>query len=97
MKQHEKEMYEKKSIYPTSIASSITSLDKERNFSLETTTKTNEVSPLEREEITKRLINNDKEYKYSFACGKNIYEEVSKYDIKKKVSAQNIKICLMCI
>ena len=55
MKQHDKEMFEKKSICSTSITSSIISLDKESNFSLETTTKTSEVSPLEREEITKRF------------------------------------------
>ena len=84
MKQHEKEMFEKESICSTSITSSIMSLNKESNFSLDITSKTYEVTPLEREEITKRLINDDKEYKYSVARGKSIYEEVNKYGIKEE-------------
>ena len=84
MKQHEKEMFEKESICSTSITSSIMSLNKESNFSLDITSKTYEVTPLEREEIIKRLINDDKEYKYSVARGKSIYEEVNKYGIKEE-------------
>ena len=84
MLQHEKEMFEKESICSTSITSSIMSLNKESNFSLDITSKTYEVTPLEREEIIKRLINDDKEYKYSVAHGKSIYEEVNKYGIKEE-------------
>ena len=84
MKQHVKEMFEKESICSTSITSSIMSLNKETNISLDITSKMYEVTPLEREEIIKRLINNDKEYKYSVARGKSIYEEVNKYGIKEE-------------
>jgi len=46
--------------------------------------KTYEVFSLEREEMTKRLIKDDGEYKYKVARGKNIYEEVNKYGIKEE-------------
>ena len=91
MKQHEKENYQNETFCSTSITSSTTSLDKESNFSLDTTTKTYEVSPLEREEMTKRLIKDDEEYKYSVAHGKNIYEEVNKYGIKEESLCQEYK------
>ena len=82
MIQHEKEKFEKEMFYSTT--SSTTSLDKVSDFSLDTTTKTYEVSPLEREEMTKRLIKDDKEYKYKVERGKQIYEEVGKYGIKEE-------------
>ena len=83
MKQHEKENYENETFYSTT--SSTTSLDKVSNFSLDIT-KTYEVSSLEREEMTKRLIKDDVEYKYNVARGKNIYDEVNKYGMKEKNS-----------
>merc|ERR1712030_155107 len=84
MEQHEKEKFEMESLCSTSIATSRTSLQEETesNFSLDTT-KTYEVTPLKSEEMTKRLIKDDKEYKYSVACGKKIYEDVNKYGIKE--------------
>merc|ERR1712082_586341 len=36
------------------------------------------------EEMIKRLIKDDEEYKYNVACGKQIYEEVNKYGIKEE-------------
>ena len=73
MEQHEKENYQNETICSSSITSSTTSLQEETesNFSLDTT-KTYEVSPLKSEEMTKRLIKDDEEYKYSVACGKKI-------------------------
>ena len=71
MEQHEKEKFEMESLCSTSIATSRTSLQEETesNFSLDTT-KTYEVTALKSEEMTKRLIKDDEEYKYSVACGK---------------------------
>ena len=83
MEQHEKENYQNETFCSTSITSSTTSLDKVSDFSLDIT-KTYEVSSLEREEMTKRLIKDDVEYKYNVARGKNIYEEVNKYGIKEE-------------
>ena len=83
MKQHEKENYENETFCSTSIISNTTSLDKVSDFSLDIT-KTYEVSSLEREEMTKRLIKDDVEYKYNVARGKNIYDEVNKYGIKEE-------------
>merc|ERR1711888_455218 len=62
-------------------------MNKDSNFSLDTT-KTYEVSPLKSEEMTKRLIKDDEEYKYSVACGKKNYEEVNKYGIKQESLCQ---------
>jgi len=92
MEQHEKEKFEMESLCSTSIATSRTSLQEETesNFSLDTT-KTYEVSPLKSEEMTKRLIKDDEEYKYSVACGKKIYEEVNKYGIKEESLCQEYK------
>ena len=75
MKQHEKEKFEMESLCSTSIATSRTSLQEETesNFSLDTT-KTYEVSPLKSEEMIKRLIKDDEEYKYNVAWGKKIYK-----------------------
>ena len=83
MKQHEKDKFEKESLCSSSIHSSRTSLqeDTESEFSLDTT---NEVSTLESEEMTKRLIKDDEEYKYKVERGKKIYEEVGKYGIKEE-------------
>ena len=58
MKQHEKEKFEKESFSGANYSSSITSLDKVSDFSLDIT-KTYEVSSLESEEMTKRLIKDD--------------------------------------
>ena len=73
MERHENENYQNETIYSSSITSSTTSLQEETesNFSLDTT-KTYEVSPLKSEEMIKRLIKDDEEYKYSVACGKKI-------------------------
>merc|ERR1712030_107717 len=92
MEQHEKENYQNETIYSSSIATSRTSLQEEteNNFSLDTT-KTYEVSPLKSEEMIKRLIKDDEEYKYSVACGKQIYEEVNKYGIKEESLCQEYK------
>ena len=85
MNQHEKEKFEKVSLCSSSIATSRTSLqESESDFSLDTTNKTFEVSTLEREEMTKRLIKDDEEYKYKVERGKQIYEEVGKYGIKEE-------------
>ena len=80
MMQHEKENYENETFCSTSITTSRISLQEETEseFSLDTT-KTYEVSPLKSEEMTKRLIKDDEEYKYSVACGNKISEEVNKY------------------
>merc|ERR1712082_87179 len=43
-----------------------------------------EVSTHVSEEMIKRLIKDDEEYKYNVACGKQIYEEVNKYGIKEE-------------
>ena len=73
MKQHEKEKFEKESFCGSSIGTSRTSLqESESDLSLDTTNKTYEVSILEREEMTKRLIKDDKEYKYKVEHGKKI-------------------------
>ena len=72
MMQHEKENYENEMFCSTT--SSTTSLDKVSDFSLDIT-KTYEVSSLKREEMTKRLIKDDVEYKYNVAHGKNIFEK----------------------
>ena len=90
MKQHEKENYQNETFCSTSITSSTTSLDKVSDFSLDIT-KTYEVSPLEREEMTKRLIKDDVEYKYNVARGKNIYEQVNKYSIKEESLCQEYR------
>ena len=58
--------------------------ESESDFSLDTTNKTYEVSELEREEMTKRLIKDDYEYKYKVEHGNKIYEEVGKYGIKEE-------------
>ena len=86
MKQHEKEKYEKESFCSSSIATSQTSLQEEteREFSFDPTHKTSEFSALESEEMTKRLIKDDEEYKYKVERGKKIYEEVGKYGIKEE-------------
>ena len=86
MKQNEKEKFEKESFCSSSIATSITSLQEEteREFSFDPTHKTYEVSTLESEEMTKRLIKDDEEYKYKVERGKKIYEEVGKYGIKEE-------------
>ena len=100
MKQHEKDKFEKESLCSSSIHSSTTSLqeDTESEFSVDTSNKTYEViSTLESEEMTKRLIKDDQEYKYKVERGKKIYEKVGKYGIKKKVCVQNIRKCLICI
>ena len=61
MKQHEKEKFEKESFCGSSIGTSKSSLqESESDFSLDTTNKTYEVSTLEREEMTKRLIKGTK-------------------------------------
>ena len=83
MMQHEKEKYESEIFCSTSITSSTTSLDKVSDFSLDIT-KTYEVSSLESEEMIKRLIKDDLEYKYNVARGKKIYDEVNKYGIKEE-------------
>ena len=85
MERHENENYQNETIYSSSITSSTTSLQEETesNFSLDTT-KTYEVSPLKSEEMIKRLIKDDEEYKYNVACGKQIYEEVNKHGIKEE-------------
>ena len=70
MKQHEKENYENETFYSTT--SSTTSLDKVSDFSLDKTNKTYEVSPLEREEMTKRLIKEDEKYKYSSSVEQSV-------------------------
>ena len=85
MNQHEKEKFEKESFCGSSIGTSKSSLqESESDFSLNTTNKTFEVSTLEREEMTKRLIKDDEEYKYKVERGKQIYEEVGKYGIKEE-------------
>ena len=86
MKQHEKDKFEKESFCSSSIHSSTTSLkeDTESEFSVDTSNKTYEVSTLESEEMTKRLIKDDQEYKYKVERGKKIYEEVGKYGIKEE-------------
>ena len=56
MMQHEKEKYESETFCSTSITLSTTSLDKVSDFSLDSTIETYEISPLEREQMTKRLI-----------------------------------------
>ena len=86
MKQHEKDKFEKESLCSSSIHSSRTSLqeDTESEFSLDTTNKTYEVSTLESEEMTKRLIKDDQEYKYKVERGKKIYEKVGNYGIKEE-------------
>ena len=86
MKQHEKDKFEKESLCSSSIHSSRTSLkeDTESKFSLDTTNKTYEVSTLESEEMTKRLIKDDQEYKYKVERGKKIYEKVGNYGIKEE-------------
>ena len=89
MEQHEKKKYKSETfcstnITSTSITSSILSLDKVGDFCLGRSTKTYEVYPLEREKMTKRLIKDNEEYKYSVARGKNIYEEVNKDGIKEE-------------
>ena len=83
MERHENENYQNETICSSSITSSTTTLNKESNFSLDTT-KTYEVSPLKSEEMIKRLIKDDKEYKYNVAWGKQIYEYVNKYGIKEE-------------
>merc|ERR1712055_1113496 len=83
MIQHEKEKFEKESFSGANYSSSTTSLDKVSDFSLDIT-KTYEVSSLESEEMTKRLIKDDGEYKYNVARGKKIYDEVNKYGIKEE-------------
>ena len=72
MKQHEKDKFEKESFCSSSIHSSRTSLkeDTESEFSVDTTNKTYEVSTLESEEMTKRLIKDTQEYKYKVERGK---------------------------
>ena len=85
MNQHEKEKFEKEYFCGSSIGTSKSSLqESESDFSLNTTNKTFEVSTLEREEMTKRLIKDDEEYKYKVERGKQIYEEVGKYGIKEE-------------
>merc|ERR1712090_47777 len=83
LEQHEKENYQNETICSSSITSSTTTLNKESNFSLDTT-KTYEVTPLKSEEKTKTMIKDDEEYKYNIACGKKIYEDVNKYGIKEE-------------
>merc|ERR1712105_79760 len=86
MERHENENYQNETIYSSSIATSRASLQEEEtesNFSLDTT-KTYEVSPLKNEEMIKRLIKDDEEYKYNVAWGKQIYEYVNKYGIKEE-------------
>ena len=83
LEQHEKENYQNETICSSSITSSTTTLNKESNFSLDTT-KTYEVTPLKSEEMTKTMIKDDEEYKYNVACGKKIYEDVNKYGIKEE-------------
>ena len=73
MNQHEKEKFEKEYFCGSSIGTSKSSLqESESDFSLDTTNKTFEVSTLEREEMTKRLIKDDEEYKYKVERGKKI-------------------------
>ena len=83
MERHENENYQNETICSSSITSSTTTLNKESNFSLDTT-KTYEVTPLKSEEMTKTMIKDDEEYKYNVACGKKIYEDVNKYGIKEE-------------
>ena len=72
LEQHEKENYQNEMFCSSSIATSRTSLQEETEseFSL-VSTNTYEVSTLEREEMIKRLIKDDGEYKYNVARGKN--------------------------
>ena len=90
MERHENENYQNETICSSSITSSTTTLNKESNISLDTT-KTYEISPLKSEELIKRLIKDDEEYKYNVAWGKKIYEEVNKYGIKEESLCQEYK------
>ena len=91
MKQHQDGKYEQESFCGTSLSSSRTSLDAESDFSSVSTSNSYEVSPMEREEMIKRLKKDDEEYKYKLERGKLLYDKVNHHGIQEESLCQEYK------
>ena len=83
MKQHEKDKFEKESFCSSSICSSRTSIHEETEceFSLDTTSKTYEVSTINEELVIKRLKMNNDEYNNKMELGKIIAKAIKDGEI----------------